>query len=88
MKKVDILRQETYEEAMALLKKYKKCAIIRPTGFGKTGILTKIIKGGKYKKILYLYPADVVRQAVFNFYYGKKYKLTKNSSIPNVTFMT
>lgn len=88
MRKVDRLRQETYEEAIALLRKYKKCAVIRPTGFGKTGILTKIIKNGTYKKILYLYPADVVRQAVFNFYYGKRYRLTKNSSIPNVIFMT
>lgn len=88
MKKVDRLRQETYEEAMTLLKKYKKCAIIRPTGFGKTGILTKVIKSGKYKKILYLYPADVIKQAVFNFYYGKRYRLLQDSSIPNVTFMT
>ena len=88
MQKVEQLRQDTYEEAMALLNRYKRCAIIRPTGFGKTGILTKIIKSGKYKRILYLYPADVVRQAVFNFYYGKRYKLTKNSNIPNVTFMT
>ena len=55
MRKVDILRQETYEEAMILLKKYKKCAIIRPTGFGKTGILTKIIKSNPKKKILYLF---------------------------------
>ena len=53
MKKIDRLRKETYEEAMALLsKKPHKCVIIRPTGFGKTGILTKIIKSGRYKKIL------------------------------------
>ena len=86
MKKVDRLRQETYEEAMALLKKYRKCAIIRPTGFGKTGILTKIIKNGKFKKILYLYPTEVVKNTVLDFYYkGKK---VKEDAIDNVIFMT
>ena len=85
MKRIDRLRNETYEESMALLKKYKKCAIIRPTGFGKTGILTKIIKNGRYKKILYLYPTEVVKNTVLNFYYGKK---TQKDSIDNVIFMT
>ena len=88
MKKIDRLRRDTYNEAVDLLAKKKKCAIIRPTGFGKTGILTKFIKNGNYKKILYLYPTDVVKQAVFDFYYGSGYRLLKNSSIPNVTFMT
>lgn len=86
MKKIDRLRKETYEEAMQLLsKKPHKCAIIRPTGFGKTGILTKVIKSGKYKKILYLYPTEVVKNTVFDFYYGtRKHK----DQIPGVTFMT
>ena len=88
MKKIDRLRKETYDEAVELLAQKKKCAIIRPTGFGKTGILTKFIKSKQYKKILYLYPSDVVKQAVFKFYYGNDYVLTKDSSIPNVTFMT
>jgi len=88
MKKIDRLRKETYDEAVELLAQKKKCAIIRPTGFGKTGILTKFIKKGGYKKILYLYPTDVVKQTVFDFYYGGGYKLLKNSAIPNVTFMT
>ena len=88
MKKIDRLRNETYNEAVELIEKENKCAIIRPTGFGKTGILTKFIKSGKYNKILYLYPTDVVKQTVFDFYYSKGYKLLKNSAIPNVTFMT
>lgn len=86
MKKIDRLRKETYEEAMALLsKKPHKCAIIRPTGFGKTGILTRIIKDGRYKKILYLYPTEVVKNTVLSFYYGHK---SHKDYIPNVTFMT
>lgn len=85
MKKIDRLRQETYEEAMQLLKKYRKCAIIRPTGFGKTGILTRVIKQGGFKKILYLYPTEVIKNTVLNFYYGKR---AKKDHIDNVIFMT
>lgn len=88
MKKIDRLRKETYNEALYLLETQKKCAIIRPTGFGKTGILTEIIKSGLYNKVLYLYPTDIVKQTVFNFYYGEGYRLLKGSSIPNVSFMT
>lgn len=85
MTKVQRLRNETYNEACDLLQKYGQCAIIRPTGFGKTGILTRFIKSGKYKKILYLYPAEVVKNTVLDFYYGNK---NKKDTIDNVIFMT
>lgn len=85
MTKVEKLRLKTYNEAVTQLKKYGKCAIIRPTGFGKTGILTKFIKSDTYKKILYLYPAEVIKQTVLDFYYG--YNIKKDS-IDNVIFMT
>ena len=86
MKKIDRLRNETYEEAMALLEKYHKCAIIRPTGFGKTGILTKVIRSGKFKKILYLYPTEVIKNTVLGFYY--KNRKNRPGTIDNVIFMT
>lgn len=88
MGKIEVLREQTFQETCALLDEFGKCAVIRPTGFGKTGILTRIIRSGRYKKILYLYPAEVVRSAVFHFYYGPSYHILKNGSIPNVTFMT
>jgi len=71
MTKIDTLRDKTYKEACKILKVYGKCAIIRPTGFGKTGILTRFIKDGNYKNIVYLYPADIIRTAVLRFYYGE-----------------
>lgn len=86
MRKVDKLRADTYKEAEALLKKYGKCAIIRPTGFGKTGILTKIIKNHSDKKILYLYPTEVVKNTVLEFYY--KNRKNRPDTIDNVIFMT
>ena len=89
MRKIDRLRKETYEEAMEILEKYNKCAIIRPTGFGKTGILVKVIKSGKYKNILYLSPFSDKNalDIVGPFYYGKRYN-DNIESIPNVTFMS
>lgn len=82
---IEQLRDSTYKEAIKLLDKYGQCAIIRPTGFGKTGILTRFIKSGKYKKILYLYPADVIKNTVLEFYYGDN---KKKNTIDNVIFMT
>ena len=50
-----------------MLDEYGKCAVIRPTGFGKTGILTRLLKSGKFKNIIFLYPSEVVKDAVLNF---------------------
>lgn len=84
--KIERLRNKTYKEALALLKEFGKAAIIRPTGFGKTGILTKMIKSKKYKKIIYLYPADIIRQTVLWFYYWENNE--NLDKIPGVEFMT
>lgn len=86
MTKIDTLRDKTYKEACKILKVYGKCAIIRPTGFGKTGILTRFIKDGNYKNIVYLYPADIIRTAVLRFYYGED--IPEDEEIKGVTFLT
>lgn len=44
MTKIEQLRLSTYLEAKELIESYGKGCIVRPTGFGKTGILTKFIK--------------------------------------------
>lgn len=86
MELIEKLRLQAYVEAMGkLAEKPHKCVIIRPTGFGKTGILTKIIKSGVYKHILYLYPTEVIKNTVLDFYYGRN---STEISIPGVTFMT
>lgn len=86
MTKIETLRDKTYKEACKILKVYGKCAIIRPTGFGKTGILTRFIKDGNYKNIVYLYPADIIRTAVLRFYYGED--IPEDEEIKGVTFLT
>lgn len=84
MRDVNELREQTYNEAHQLLDKYGKCAIIRPTGFGKTGLLTRFIASGEYKKVLYLYPAEVVKDAVVNFYH----MFGHEDDLEHVEFMT
>lgn len=64
------IRTKTYQDLLDKLNEYGRCAIIRPTGFGKTWMLTTLIQSGFYNKILYLYPADVVRNTVVNKYFN------------------
>lgn len=78
MTKIERLREETYLNAKQLLVDYNKGVIIRPTGFGKTGILTRFIRD--YKNVVFLYPAQVVKDAVINFY--------GSDEIPNTKFIT
>lgn len=86
MRKIDRLRNETYNDMIRLLDEYGKCAVIRPTGFGKTGILTRLLKSGKFKNIIFLYPSEVVKDAVLNFYYDGN--VPEDKTVPYVTFMT
>lgn len=60
-------QKKTLDDALSKLQMYHKCAIIRPTGFGKTCILTELIS--HYTKVLYLYPSAVIRDTVVNRYY-------------------
>lgn len=62
---------KTLKAAKSLVKKTHKAVIIRPTGFGKTWLLTELIKD--YKKVLYLYPSAVIRDTVVNRYYDSMF---------------
>lgn len=75
MSVVEKRREETYLDLKSKLSEFGKCALIRPTGFGKTGILTRLLK--EYNNIIYLYPAEVVVSAVKNFYGSDEVKNTR-----------
>lgn len=53
--------KDTLNETIDILDKHGKCAIIRPTGFGKTVLMCKIASSLKYEKVLYVYPSGAVR---------------------------
>ena len=85
-KKADELRERTYQDMIRLLQEDGRCAVIRPTGFGKTSLLTRLLKAGLYVHPLYIYPAEVVRGAVNRFYYEDY--IPEDGEIPGVEFMT
>ena len=54
--------KQTLLEANSLLDKYGKCVILRPTGFGKTVMMSQIASQFKYEKVLYVYPTAIVKK--------------------------
>lgn len=64
-------QEKTKNDVLEKLDKYHKCMIIRPTGFGKTFLLTELIK--HFNKVLYLYPSAVIKDTVVNRYYNSIY---------------
>lgn len=61
-------QKKTLDECARLLGKYHKCFLIRPTGFGKTWLMTELARA--HKNVLYLYPSQVVRDTVVDRYYA------------------
>lgn len=93
MRRAKIRREETLLDLETRLKKYGRCMLVRCTGFGKTWMLTSLIN--KYNKVLYLYPADVVKNTVIDRYnedkLGEEFKRENNydeSTVENTVFMT
>lgn len=60
-------QKKTLEDCRRLLDKYGKCFLIRPTGFGKTWLLTELIKD--FGSVLYLYPSQIVKDTVVDRYF-------------------
>lgn len=60
-------QEKTLKNVLQILNKWGKGIIIRPTGFGKTWLLTTLIS--KFKKVLYVYPAQVIKDTVVDKYY-------------------
>ena len=54
--------KQTLLEANSLLDKHGKCVILRPTGFGKTVMMSQIASQFKYEKVLYVYPSAIVKK--------------------------
>lgn len=83
---IDKLRDDTYNNTKQILSQTHKCVIIRPTGYGKTGILTRFIHD--YDSVLYLYPTEIVKTTVLSFYFNGTENIPDDEIIDNVTFMT
>ena len=82
-------RNQTMEDLKSKLEKYGICALVRPTGFGKTTMMAEMTQD--YEKVLYLYPADIVMETAATVIRQLKKKvrtLSEDFDIANVRFMT
>lgn len=66
MKLIDVRRKETYDNLVDVLKTWHKCMVVRPMSFGKTFMLVKLMSN--YKKVLYLYPTNIIKDVVITRY--------------------
>lgn len=98
MDAIDIHRRQTEEDILRKLKKFGKCAEVRPCDFGKTYGAVKVAIEN-YNNILYLYPQEQIMQSAVSQiceYYGyerykggKEYdKAMRTDKIEKFTFMT
>lgn len=56
--------QQTKDDAIHKLKLFRYCNIVRPTGFGKTYILSEIASSGFWDPVVYIYPRDIIKNDV------------------------
>lgn len=57
----DRVQHRTYVDLVKNLDKYGICSLVRPVGFGKTYLLSKLADSEKYSKVVYFYPNVTVR---------------------------
>lgn len=68
--KIAKIRKDTEKDMDDKLRTYKICCLIRPTGFGKTWTMTRLIS--KYTRVLYVYPSAAIKNTVVDVYYSNK----------------
>lgn len=62
-----IQQKKTLDDLRQKLQNHKKCAVLRPPGFGKTWLLTELAQ--EFPSVLYIYPSAVVRDTVITRYH-------------------
>ena len=69
-KKTRKIGNKTFNEAKSILSEHGRCLVVRPTGMGKTFLLMRLAEyySKKYpkKKIIYLYPTDIIVNEIKN----------------------
>lgn len=65
-----LVREGTANDIVDMLTKHEIALMIRPTGFGKTFTMIRLCELAKYKKIIYLYPTDVIKTSIIDDYHN------------------
>lgn len=55
------LQKNTLEQVVHKLKLYRFCNMVRPVGFGKTYLLSKLVEKYNWSDVVYFYPITVVK---------------------------
>lgn len=55
------LQKNTLEQVVRNLKLYRFCNMVRPVGFGKTYLLSKLVEKYNWSDVVYFYPITVVK---------------------------
>lgn len=87
--KAIVERKKTLNDLKEKLNTYGKCCVPRCTGFGKTTMISNMIK--EYDNVLYLYPTEVIKRTVEKSMSGNVVYETEDGYIKessNVEFMT
>lgn len=63
---------QTIASTLEQLNACGRCAVIRPTGFGKTTLACRIARMPQYRSILYVYPSSEIRDNVKKQLKGEK----------------
>lgn len=63
------VREGTARDLEDMLTKHEIALMIRPTGFGKTYTMIRLCELARYKKIIYLYPTNVIKKAIIDDYH-------------------
>lgn len=63
------VREGTARDLEDMLTKHEIALMIRPTGFGKTYTMIRLCELARYKKIIYLYPTNVIKKSIIDDYH-------------------
>ncbi len=66
MRALQEVSSKTLEKTKEYLNKYGRCFVVRPTGFGKSYMLSHLSRS--YDRSLYVYPIDVIKETVISNY--------------------
>lgn len=87
--KARIEQDKTRKDLIEKLNQYGRCLVPRCTGFGKTTMLSKMIPS--YRKVLYLYPTEVIKSSVDEFLHKNNCFVAEDGVLEktfNIEFMT
>ena len=92
--KLSSAQDGTISELEDMLGSHQIALMVRPTGFGKTYLMIKLAKKCGYKRVLYIYPIEIIKQSIIESYHNDEnvqFALTedeqsKNPSLPYMEF--